>query len=727
MHPESTRVLMVAAMLLLLAAARASAQPAPLSLTAVRAALPPTIDGRLDDAVWKTTARISQLVQLKPAEGAPASEATDVYIGYDSQAIYVGIHAHYRDTGMVRATRADRDATSNDDTVAVSFDPFRDQQRGYSFSVNGYGVQSDALIGGGGGGVTVSDATWNVLFRSAGILVEDGWTAEMAIPIKSLRYPSRPAGEPHTWGFQVQREIRNNNETSTWAPLSNNIPGVLAQMGMLSGMRDLSTARNLEVLPTATTVATERLASGAIVKDDIAEAGLNVKYGLSSNLTLDVTVNPDFSQIESDRPQIEINQRFPLFFPELRPFFLEGQEIFRVNGPFYFLHTRTVLDPQLGVKLTGKSGKTSFGLLAANDQAPGRLDDPRAAGFGKAARVISGRVRHDVGRESFVGVIANDRAFGGGHSRLAVFDGSFRFWTNYRLQLTSGLTRHLDARGVRRNGHMSDIGFLKMGRSFGFALAENTISPDYRNDTGFQARTNFRRLFTNVSYRWWPQSWVINWGPRIAHNRLYDFNGVLNDQDTTLTMQAALARNITLSGSGGRILERFQRVDFHKTRYTASATINTSRAVLVKADLSVGDEVRFLARPYLGHSLVYSATVTLRPSSRFQSEITLNTTRFTDVRTDVVDFDVKVVRAVTTYQFTPRLLIRNITDLNTLNKTFGLNVMGTYRVNAGTVFFVGYDDRYRQGQRIDAVLYTDDAYRRTNRALFAKVQYLFRR
>ena len=723
--PALIRAPITATALLLLAAARASAQPAPLSLTAVRATLPPTIDGRLDDAAWTTAAKVTSLVQLRPTEGAPASEATDVFLAYDSQTLYVGIHARYRDTGLVRATRADRDATANDDTVTVMFDPFLDQQRGYAFSVNAYGVQSDALLS--GGAFATPDTTWNVLYRSAGILVEDGWTAEMAIPIKSLRYPSRPAGQPHTWGFQVQREIKGNNETSTWRPISNNIPGPLAQMGLLTGMRDFSTARNFELLPTATTVATERLASGAIHKDDIAEAGLNMKYGLSSNVTLDVTVNPDFSQIESDRPQIEINQRFPLFFPELRPFFLEGQEIFRINGPFNFLHTRTIIDPQIGAKITGKSGRTAFGLLVANDQAAGRLDNPLTPGFGSAAGVVSGRVRVDVGRESFIGVLANDREFGTSHSRTAIFDGSYRFGSNYRLQTTGGLTRHVDAAGVRRTGHMSDIGFSKQGRSLGFVVAQNSVSPDFRNDAGFQARMNYRRLFSNISYRWWPQSWVINWGPRIGHNRLYDFAGVLNDQDTTFTMQGAFARNVTLSGSGGRILERFQGIDFWKMRYTASATINTSRSVLVRADLSVGDEVRFIAAPYLGHSLVYSATVTLRPSSRFQSEITLNTTRFTDVRTDVVDFDVKVVRAVTTYQFTPRLLIRNITDLNTLNKTFGLNVMGTYRVNAGTVFFVGYDDRYRQGQRIDALHYTDDAYRRTNRALFAKVQYLFRR
>ena len=166
-----------------------------LTATAVRTEVPPVIDGNLNDVVWKTATRLSGFVQQRPLEGAPASEKTDVYVAYDSETLYFGIYAYYSDPGLIRANRADRDQTSNDDTVAIYLDPFLDAQRGYAFSVNGFGIQADQLLSSMGGG----DANWNALYESAGVLVEDGWIAEMAIPIKSIRYPGRGENELHRW------------------------------------------------------------------------------------------------------------------------------------------------------------------------------------------------------------------------------------------------------------------------------------------------------------------------------------------------------------------------------------------------------------------------------------------------------------------------------------------------------------------------------------------------
>ena len=220
-----------------------------------------------------------------------------------------------------------------------------------------------------------------MLFDSGGTLVEDGWTAEMAIPFKSLRYPSN---DTHRWGFQIARSIRGKDETVVWAPVSRDISGFLPQMGLLDGLRGLSTSRNLEIQPTVTAIQAGSLdrSTGGFDEARQPEGGVNLKYGVTSNLVLDFTYNPDFSQIESDRPQIEVNRRFPLFFSELRPFFLEGQEVFDVRGPVNFIHTRTIVDPRYGAKLTGKVGKATLGVLIANDEAPGKVDatDLRLAG-----------------------------------------------------------------------------------------------------------------------------------------------------------------------------------------------------------------------------------------------------------------------------------------------------------------------------------------------------------
>ena len=694
-------------------------------IAAVRVQPPVTIDGRIDDPAWQRASHVSGFTQRRPVEGSPASERTDVWVAYDSERIYVAIHAHYTDPSLVRANRVDRDQTDNDDTVSVILDPFLDQQRGYSFSVNAFGVQADAIVGSSAGGGT--DRAWDVLYDSAGMLVDDGWTAELSIPFRSLRYPSRAPGERHRWGFQIQREIRSKDETVTWSPVFGDIMGTLAQMGTLEGMQDLSTQRNLELLPTVTAVRTDRLEStGRFVNDDIAEAGLNVKYGLTPNVTLDVTFNPDFSQIESDRAQIEVNQRFPLFFPELRPFFLEGQEIFQVLGPFNFLHTRTIVDPEYGVKLTGKTGNTSFGLLAANDRAAGRAVDPGAPGGGGAAQVISGRVRYDLGRESFVGVLFNNREFADQHSRLAVLDGSYRIGMNHRIQTTAAISDHVDASGARRTGHVFDIGMVKQSRSLGYLVAQNLVSPGYGNDLGFIPRVNYAKTWTYVSYRWWPESWIINWGPRLEYNWLYDYDGELQEANVGLNFQATFAENIRASATVSRVMERFLEQDFFKTRLSLSADVNTSRRVSFSVRMNQGDEIRFVESPFLGRTVGYSLSSTLRPFSRLQSQLRFNTTRFTEFGTGAEVFDIKIFDARTTYQFTERLLIRNILEQNTLDKTLGVNLLITYRINAGTVFFVGYDDRFRQGDRIDPERYGTDVYQRTNRAIFSKVQYLFR-
>jgi hypothetical protein len=703
-----------------------TASASTLGVTATRVSEPPRIDGRLDDAAWQGASRITDFVQRRPIEGAAATEQTEVYVAYDSRALYFGIHAHYADPELIRANRVDRDETGNDDTVAVLFDPFLDRQRGYSFSVNAYGVQADSLLRGTSAGG--ADRSWDVFYESAGVLVEDGWTAELAIPIQSLRYPSLGTEDTHRWGFQVEREIRSKDETVTWSPVSSDVMGILGQMGVLDGMRDLSTRRTLEILPTATAIRTGTLnATGRLTADDVAEAGVNLKYGLTPNITLDVTFNPDFSQIESDRAQIAVNRRFPLFFPELRPFFLEGQEIFQVLGPFNLLHTRTILDPQYGLKLTGKTGKTAFGVLLANDQALGHRADPGTPGFGAAAQVFSGRIRYDVGQESFIGLLVNDVEFGDQHSRVGVIDGSYRIGQNHRVQTTAAWTDHRDAEGVSRTGHAVDVGLLKQGRTLSYTLAENLISPGYRNDAGFIERTNFAKTWTNIAYRWWPEHWIVNWGPRFSYNVVFDYDGVLQEEDRNINVQATFARNISASATVSRITERFLDQEFDKTRLSLSGTVNTSRRVSFTATLNRGDEIRFVAEPFLGRTTGLTMSSTLRPFSRLQSQLNFNTTRFTDVRTGAEVFDVKILDARTTYQFTERLLLRHILEHNTLNRTLGMNLLATYRVNAGTVFFLGYDDRFRQGDRIDVITFPTAEYTRTNRALFTKLQYLFRR
>ena len=708
------------------------------SVTASRTNAPPTIDGQLDDAIWQRATRITEFVQRSPVEGAPATEDTEVWVAFDSTHLYFGMHAHYSNPGMVRANRVDRDRASfSDDTISVYLDTFLDQQRAFVFTLNGYGVQGDSLMGGGRGGgfrggssrVPRGDRTWDALFESGGTLVDDGWTAEMAIPFKSLRYPS---SDTHRWGFQIARSIRGKDETVVWAPVSRDVSGFLPQMGLLDGLSNLSTSRNLEILPTMTAIQAGSLdtTTGGFSEERQPEGGVNLKYGLTSNLTLDFTYNPDFSQIESDRPQIEVNQRFPLFFSELRPFFLEGQEVFDIRGPVNLIHTRTIVDPRYGAKITGKVGKTTLGVLVANDEAPGKVDDPADRAFGRSANSLIGRVRYDLYSESHIGAIATDREFLDSYSRVAGLDGRFRLnpTTSADFMAITSLNRGLD--GDESSGRMFDLGLRHNGRNLSYSVSGYSLDPEFDTEVGFVRRRDIRRVSSNVSYRWWPESWIINWGPSLSYSKNWNFEDVLEDEETRVRLNMSFAKNIRFNGDVRREMERFGGIDFFKTRYSLGGNVNTSRLVSFGGRFNWGDQVRFSDTPFVGRGSSGNMFMSLRPFSRLQASLNVNTSRLIDPFDQTEIFDVKIFRTQTTYQFTDRLLLRNIMEHNTFSGTLGANLLVTYRVNSGTVFYIGYDDRYRQGDLIfdddDEPLFFTTDFERTNRAFFMKISYLFR-
>ena len=718
----------------------------------------PDIDGRLDDVIWQDAIHITEFVQQNPVEGAPATEDTDVWIAYDSQNLYIAVHAHYSDPSIMRANRVDRDQSFDDDNISFYFDTFLDQQRAYLFSVNGYGVQGDAIVNARGfgrsnrrrstgsfsafrGGIPTGDNSWDALFSSGGQTVADGYTAEVAIPFKSLRYPEREQGLPHRWGFQIVREIRGKDEFQVWAPVTRNVSGFLTQAGLLEGMTNLSLSRNLEIMPTFTGVQYGSLnQQGKFVDGDPSpEGGVNVKYGITSNLIADFTYNPDFSQIESDLPQIEVNQRFALFYPELRPFFLEGAEIFSPQrGMVTFVNTRTIVDPEFGGKITGKVGNTTVGLMIANDEAPGRTDSSTDSAFGETANNIVGRARYDLYAESYVGALVTHREFLDTHSTLGALDGNFRLGQTQSLSFQAVQTDHRDLEQMDREGQMFNLSWRFTDRHWTSFISLYTLSPDFRTDIGFVRRVDQKQGFSSLGYTFRPESWVVSWGPSVRYNWNHDFNNVLQDLDKRVAFDATFARNISVNSQFQDEMERFGGINFQKQAGRIGGQVSTSRRVSVGGYYEYGDLVRYVENPYLGRGSTGSFFAALRPLSRFQSEINLRTSDFIDPRTgDDLVFDVKILRALSTYQFTDRFLLRNISEYNTFDKTVDLNLLFTYRLNAGTAFYIGYDDHYRQADQIygddmdgdgidDQLFPMATVYQQTNRAVFTKFQYLFR-
>ena len=731
---------------------------------ALRTSQPPAIDGRLDDAVWSEATPITNFVQTSPVEGAPGTEDTEVWIAYDRDNLYLAFYAHYADPDIIRANRAERDQSMGDDRMSVLFDPFLDQQRAYQFSVNGYGVPGDSIVNAGGrgsrsrssvgrsssgsssggsssgsgggssGGGSSSgfgirgDRSWDALFDARGGLVEDGWTAEMSIPFKSLRYPARPAGKPHRWGFQISRNIREKSESLVWSPVSRDIAGQLTQMGVLDGLSDLSTSRNLELLPTFTglqTGALDRTAGSFHEGDPLGEVGIGIKYGVTSNLTMDFTYNPDFSQIESDRPQIEVNQRFALFYPEQRPFFLEGQEIFAAATPVNLVHTRTIVDPRYGAKLTGKVGNTTLGVFIADDEAPGRLDDRSSPAFGRTAQSLIGRLRYDLYSESYVGIVATAREFGTDYNRVGGVDGRFRLGRTHSVSFTAVGSEHQDTVNGRLGGPILEFDFTRQARNFSYGVSHSSIDPGFRTATGFVPRVDIRRTDANIAYRWWPEGTLISWGPSFTYLRNYNHAGVLEDEQFRGDANFEFVRNVRFSGGISRDLERFGGIDFRKTGYSFFGLIS-GRILSIVGGFNGGDGIFFGESPFLGRSTNSNISFHLRPTSRLRTELRALFSRFVNPAADAEIFDVKIYRWRANYQFTDRLLFRHILEHNTFDGKLGNNLLLTYRINAGTVFFLGYDDRYQRGFEVEPTVFPTSDLERTNRAFFTKISYLFR-
>src|SRR5215213_8209156 len=336
---------------------------------------PPTIDGVLDDEVWKSAAVLKDFYQVRPGDNIAPSEPTEVLLGYDAKFLYVAFRA--RSAGRrVRATVAKRDAVQEEDHVRLYLDTFDDRRRAYIFIFNPLGVQQDGIYTEGVG----EDYTIDVVMESKGVVTEQGYTVEAAIPFKSLRYKS---GAKQPWGVHVQRRIKNvNNELTSWMPIARGQSGFLNQEGHIAGLEGILAQRTLEIIPSLT-------------------------------VSVDLALNPDFAQVEADQLVVTANQRFPIFYPEKRPFFLEGKEIF--STPLNAVNTRAIVDPDLAVKLSGKHGRNSFGILLASDNAPGNFSEEERTDPGirpgiekfldKNAYIGVLRLKRDIGKESNLGLL----------------------------------------------------------------------------------------------------------------------------------------------------------------------------------------------------------------------------------------------------------------------------------------------------------------------------------
>src|SRR5215203_3605508 len=318
----------------------------------------PTIDGKIDEEVWKQAAVFKDFYQTFPGDNIEPSKPTEVMVMYDEKHLYVAFKC-WDEKDKIRATIAKRDEVTGEDNVRMWLDTYNDQRRAYVLAFNPLGIQQDGIYTEGQG----ADFSVDIVMESKGVIEDWGWVVEVKIPFKSLRYS---AGKGKMWGFNTARNIdRLNDEFDQCLPDDRNVSGFLIKHGKITGLEDIKYERTLEIVPSITLSETgQKFAAldpitGRFVNKPIEhDIGVTLKYLISPNITLDATINPDYAEIEADAPVVTANQRFPIFFQEKRPFFLEGADIFQT--PLAIYDSRTIVDPDFATKLTGKIGKNSF-------------------------------------------------------------------------------------------------------------------------------------------------------------------------------------------------------------------------------------------------------------------------------------------------------------------------------------------------------------------------------
>ena len=486
-----------------------------------------TVDGRLDEPAWADAALLTGFSQFFPADGVAAQDSTEVLVWYSASELHVGIRA-FATPGSVRATLSDRDKIAQDDNVQLFLGTYGDSRQAFVFAVNPFGIQSDgvltetgATIGGGFTSTSAkaresSDLAPDYVWKSKGQVTAFGYQVELSIPFKSLRYR---AGEEQRWQLNVARTVQVTGHEETWAPALRGAASFLAQSGVLAGLRDLRRGLTVDLIPTITssTVGTRNVSTSAWnYAGSRPELGGSVRWGVTSNLTVSGTANPDFSQVEADATQFSYDPRQAVFFPERRPFFLESQEQF--TTPNRLIYTRRIAQPIASAKLTGKYGGFDIGVLSAVDNQDASFDQRQSPLY----NIL--RLQRDLGAQSRVGVAYTDKLDGPRWNRVLGVDGRLvRGVYNVQGQVASSFT---SSDSGFLSAPLFDVSASRSGRRFVARYAVNGISPDFDAQAGFIARPGIANISATHRLNFYgkPKAMVELFSPELFMLGRYQFD-----------------------------------------------------------------------------------------------------------------------------------------------------------------------------------------------------------
>jgi hypothetical protein len=687
-------------------------------LHALRISTPPTLDGVLDDEAWSgDPLPLDAWMSYNPMRGEAAAEKTQVWIAFDDKAVYFAFRCLDTQANRIRTNISRRDNAFGDDWVGLSLDSSRAGQLAYHLFVNPSGIQMDALQSGSSGEDFAPDWVW----QSAGHVGADGWSAEIRVPLENLRFRT---GSDVRMGVLFWRRLSRTGVSTSWPEMPSGRWVFESNASLV--FDTLQSRRLLETIPSATFSSNQLRRDGSVWNRTRArgDLGVSVKYGVTSAMTLDATINPDFSQVESDAFEVEVNQRFPIFFSEKRPFFMEGLGLFNLAGAGgdatmrTAVHTRRIIDPSVGIKLTGAAGKHTFGVLSSADASPA----------GSQQRLFNvGREVMNLGRGQYVGLLVTDTEYGSDYNRVAGGDVSLQKGEHFNANGSFLSSHSRSHEGDTTHGIGTQGSYFYNTRRFVVGGQLEHYDRDFRMDTAFINRVGLTRVWQYQDLNFYPSHQRFQWIKRI--NPFFWMVGAKDRvQGGTETFYLpALRFNFTRAGylrvDYGNGHETFARRQFEVGRMMADGGVQILRWLNVGGGAQKGPAIFYDPdNPYQGYRRSANLRIGLQPNSRVNSNTSYSFETFVNQRTGLNVYRVHIINMRNTYQFSPRFFIRAVTQFDSSRERVLADFLASYELSPGTVVHAGYGSLF--GTAHEELEF--GRYVATARAFFFKASYLAR-
>ncbi len=677
----------------------------------------PKLDGIVDEEIWKQALMVDLKYEVSPGENIPAPVQTEVYIYTTKTHIYVGFVCHDPNPSAIVAQLSDRDKLYQDDYVGFLLDPFNDKRRRFNLFCNPLGVQADFSET-----ITEDYIEWDIIWESAGKILSTGWNVEMAIPFSSLRFPRTK--EEQTWFFDIARSYpRDVRHGLRLVPFDRNNPCYVCMGEEIVGFKGIKAGKDIELDPTLAAVYTqerENFPSGKFVKKESkVDPGLTARWSFTPNMTLGAAINPDFSNVEADAAQLDINKQFALYYDEKRPFFLEGAGVFSTRLPI--VYTRSLADPDWGIKLTGKEGGNTIGFYTVQDNItnlifPSATRSRRTSLDLKSVATVL-RYRRDIGASSGIGVIITDREGKGYYNRLAGIDATLRLTKSDQVQVQFIASQSRYPEAVANNygqstekidGAACDVYYRHDSRNVYFTTYYRQVSPDFRADLGFITMAGYKQMGGSFSYidRKNPGFWynTIIAGPSFKYETDNNDNMISKAVKFTTQYGGPMQSSVTLIG--GIAKKYYMGKIFNYNNVETSIQVIPSGKVIADFYAYVGDGID-LDNVRQGKQFTINPSVTYKIGNHITFELNHVLERLNAESKRLYTANVTNFKFL--YQFNRKALLHTNFqytnyNFNSSNYLFPIDsqykhlftkILFSYTINPQTVLFLGYsDDHY---------------------------------